>query len=96
MSPPKIAWTDDEIVATLTQNPQDIHATLAFLALYLVRLKEMTAPIAGLSEKVDVAIQRGVASAFIALSERPKSVSLFQWVWTHVEEKAQAIASFSL
>lgn len=91
-----MAWTDDEIVATLTQNPRDTHATLAFLALYLEQLKDMTMPVAGLSGKVDTAIRRGVASAFIALPKRPKGVSLFQWVWTHVEEKARVVASFPL
>lgn len=91
-----MAWTDEEIVATLTQNPRDIHATLAFLALYLEQLKDMTMPVVGLSEKVDTAIRRGVASAFIALPKRPEGVSLFQWVWAHVEDKALAITSFPL
>lgn len=96
MSPPKRTWTDDEIVTALEKDPRDIRATLGFLELYLALLQQSTRRIVDASGKVDIAIQKGVANALLRLRERPQGVSLFHWVWTHVEERARAIASFPL
>lgn len=96
MSPTKRTWTDDEILTALEKDPRDIRATLGFMELYFALLQQSTRRIVDVSGKVDIAIQKGTARALLQLSERPQDVSLFHWVWTHVEERAKAIASFPL